>query len=756
MKFATRCIAAIVLAGVVHVPAFAQSGRSQPASAHAQHDADAALASLHLEQDPFAPVYVVMSRKSYEGMQDLVTGAVAKSDGAGTALVVSQTKAYQLSQISEQIHVRENRCGGFFAFASRAEADAFIRSDRSALAMKSNALLASYTIDNQTTVNPWLPQVQHTNIFSTINTLSSYQNRYYTSATGKTSAEWIRTNWQGLAGSRTDVTSELFACSTCSTQPSVILTIAGAELPNEIVVLGAHLDSINGSAGGSTTQVAPGADDDASGIATLTEVLRIAMANGWRPKRTVKFMGYAGEEVGLRGSNAIAQAHQAAGANVVAVLQLDMTNYRSGSVADMRLVSDYSNVDMKTFLTNLFDTYLAPLGMTRGTYTCGYGCSDHASWTSAGYPSAMFFEAGTGGSSGSSYNPYIHTANDTLANMGNSAQNSVKFAQLGLAFLGEAAKTAGSGGGNIPPVANFTFTTSGLTANFTDSSTDSDGSIASRSWNFGDSTTSTATSPSKTYTAAGTYTVTLTVTDNSGATSTKSSSVTVSSGGGGTVLTNGVPVTGLTATTGNSVNYTMVVPAGATNLSFTMSGGTGDADMYVKFGAAPTDTVYDCRPYASGNAETCTFATPSAGTYYVRLKAYAAFSGISLVGNYTTGGGGGGTSQTYSNTSAFAIGDNTTINSPITVSGRSGNAPTSTPVAVNITHTYKGDLKVDLVAPDGSVYVLHNRTGGSADNIIQTFTVNLSTEALNGIWNLRVNDNASGDTGTLNSWSITF
>ncbi|GAA4785339.1 proprotein convertase P-domain-containing protein [Lysobacter hankyongensis] len=307
---------------------------------------------------------------------------------------------------------------------------------------------------------------------------------------------------------------------------------------------------------------------------------------------------------------------------------------------------------------------------------------------------------------------------------------------------------------NVPPVANFTFTTSGLTATFTDTSTDSDGSIASRSWNFGDGTTSTVTSPSKTYSAAGTYTVTLTVTDNGGATNTKSSSVTVTAGGGGTVLTKGVPVTGLTATTGNSLNYTMVVPAGATNLTFTTSGGTGDADMYVKFGAAPTDTVYDCRPFAGGNAETCTFAAPSAGTWYVRLKAYSTFSGVSLVGDYTTGGGGG--TQTYSNTTPFAIGDNTTINSPITVSGRTGNAGTAVPVAVNITHTYKGDLKVDLVAPDGSVYVLHNRTGGSTDNIITTFTVNLSTEALNGTWNLRVNDNAAGDTGTLNSWSITF
>jgi PKD repeat protein len=306
---------------------------------------------------------------------------------------------------------------------------------------------------------------------------------------------------------------------------------------------------------------------------------------------------------------------------------------------------------------------------------------------------------------------------------------------------------------NVPPVANFTFTTSGLTATFTDTSTDSDGSIASRSWNFGDGTTSTATNPSKTYAAAGTYTVTLTVTDNGGATNTRSSAVTVTAGGGGTVLTRGVPVTGLTATTGNSLNYTMVVPAGSTNLTFTTSGGTGDVDMYVKFGSAPTDTVYDCRPFAGGNAETCTFAAPSAGTWYVRLKAYSTFSGVSLVGNYTTGGGG---TQTYTNTTDYTISDNATVNSPITVSGRTGNAGTAVPVAVNIVHTYKGDLKVDLVAPDGSVYVLHNRTGGSADNIVTTYTVNLSTEALNGTWNLRVNDNAAGDTGYINSWSITF
>jgi PKD repeat protein len=202
----------------------------------------------------------------------------------------------------------------------------------------------------------------------------------------------------------------------------------------------------------------------------------------------------------------------------------------------------------------------------------------------------------------------------------------------------------GGGGGNVAPVANFSSSASGLTVNFTDTSSDSDGSIASRSWTFGDGTTSTATNPSKTYAAAGTYSVGLTVTDNGGLSNTRTQSVTVTAGG----------------------------------------------------------------------------------------------------------------TQTYSNGTDVAIADNATVESAIAVSGRSGNGQTATPIAVNIVHTYIGDLKVDLVAPDGSVYVLHNRTGSSADNINTTYTANLSGEALNGTWRLRVNDNATNDIGRIDSWSITF
>ena len=226
---------------------------------------------------------------------------------------------------------------------------------------------------------------------------------------------------------------------------------------------------------------------------------------------------------------------------------------------------------------------------------------------------------------------------------------------------------------------------------------------------------------------------------------------------GGGVLTNGVAKTNQSGAAGASLSYTMVVPAGATGLKFVTSGGTGDADLYVKFGSAPTTTSYTCKSEGGTNAETCSIATAQAGTYYVLVKGYSAFSGMSITGSYTAGGGGGGT-QTYTNTTDVSIPDNnsTGVTSTIAVSGRTGNAPSTTAVAVNIVHTYSGDLVVELVAPDGSVYTLSNRVGGSADNIVKTYTVNLSSEAINGSWKLRAKDRAATDTGYINSWSITM
>ncbi|NBB91666.1 MAG: S8 family serine peptidase [Gammaproteobacteria bacterium] len=115
-------------------------------------------------------------------------------------------------------------------------------------------------------------------------------------------------------------------------------------------------------------------------------------------------------------------------------------------------------------------------------------------------------------------------------------------------------------------------------------------------------------------------------------------------GGGTTELSNGVPENNLSGAQGSEADFTIDVPSGATNLEIAMSGGSGDADLYVRFGAEPTTSTYDCRPYRNGNNETCEFATPQTGTYYIMLRGYSSYSGVSLVASFDEddGGGGGG------------------------------------------------------------------------------------------------------------------
>src|SRR5262249_43379125 len=146
----------------------------------------------------------------------------------------------------------------------------------------------------------------------------------------------------------------------------------------------------------------------------------------------------------------------------------------------------------------------------------------------------------------------------------------------------------------------------------------------------------TAANPSHTYAAAGTYTVTETVTDNNAKTNSASRSVTVSNSG----LQNGVGITISDATVNHQQSWTMTVPTGATNLVFTLSGGSGDPDLYVKFGSAPTTSTYDCRSWVTGPSETCTMSPVQAGTYYVMVNAYTAYSGVTLKGSYSVNTGG--------------------------------------------------------------------------------------------------------------------
>ncbi|MGW7198223.1 S8 family serine peptidase [Streptomyces chryseus] len=125
---------------------------------------------------------------------------------------------------------------------------------------------------------------------------------------------------------------------------------------------------------------------------------------------------------------------------------------------------------------------------------------------------------------------------------------------------------------------------------------------------------------------------------------------------------------------------------------------------------------------------------------------------VNAVTGTTTPGG-----ATFTNAANVTITDNTTVASSLAVTGRTGNAPAALKVDVDIKHTWRGDLVVDLVAPDGTVRNLKaSSSSDSADNVITTYTVDASSEVANGTWKLQVRDVASGDTGYIDSWSLTF
>ncbi|WP_446038290.1 M4 family metallopeptidase [Streptomyces sp. SID1121] len=115
-------------------------------------------------------------------------------------------------------------------------------------------------------------------------------------------------------------------------------------------------------------------------------------------------------------------------------------------------------------------------------------------------------------------------------------------------------------------------------------------------------------------------------------------------------------------------------------------------------------------------------------------------------------------SKVFESNTQVAIPDNgAAVTSTVNVTGLTGNAPTNLQVSVDITHTWRGDLVIDLVAPDGTAYrVKAASSGDSADNVVETYTVNASSEVANGAWKLKVQDVASADTGRINGFKLQF
>jgi leucyl aminopeptidase len=202
-------------------------------------------------------------------------------------------------------------------------------------------------------------------------------------------------------------------------QKSIRVRIEGSTRPDEVIVLGGHLDSINGWGG---TGKAPGADDNASGSSSLVEALRVLIAQP-QPQRSIEFYWYAGEESGLLGSAEIAETAKQQQRKIIAVLQLDMTMYPGDGVNNITSIADYTSPWLRDYLERINSAYI---GANINKDECGYACSDHASWYRRGFPTLMPTEAKF-----SNMFSMLHTEKDVISSV-MSFEHSLIFSKIAL------------------------------------------------------------------------------------------------------------------------------------------------------------------------------------------------------------------------------------------------------------------------------------------------------------------------------------
>lgn len=406
-----------------------------------------------------APAWLTMSADALAVLQRMapqaqVLGraevAVAVPESARSATLQTRTETVVAVEVDDQwlellslmAHQELQRCGGYVFHASPAEALATLHRLSRLPGAEPLAVgpAPSYAVDNGAEVLLLWPLLQASQLIATVDGLAAFQNRRYNSSHGVAAASWLADRWRALIPhGRRDV-RVLEVTHAGWPQKSVMFEMLGSSHPAETIILGGHLDSIApGSIEGTR---APGADDNASGIAALTEVIRVMMAGSYRPSRTLRFIAYAAEEVGLRGSGEIAADFLARSDQVLGVLQLDMTAFQ-GDSTDIWLYTDYTSAEQNNFLARLVSRYMP--GTTVGYSACGYACSDHASWHTRGFRASFPHEA-----SNANYNRLIHTAGDTTAVFANDPQHMLKFTQLALAYAVELGTLPRRGRGGTP------------------------------------------------------------------------------------------------------------------------------------------------------------------------------------------------------------------------------------------------------------------------------------------------------------------
>ncbi|KAH8685371.1 peptidase family M28, partial [Tricladium varicosporioides] len=263
--------------------------------------------------------------------------------------------------------------------------------------IQARAVTYPSALSHTTEANNLIAQLTTVGPKSWLQTLTDFYNRYYRSTYGTQAGTWLLSQIKSIAAPNSAITVTTFTHS--FSQPSIIVRVPGTS--SNLIIVGAHYDST----GGSSTARGPGADDNGSGVVTQLEALRVIAASSFKPKNTIEFHFYAGEEGGLLGSQAVMANYASAGKTVLAFVCQDMTGYSpSGKVS---VYTDYSDSGLVSYVRKVVVQYA---GGSYTTDTCGYGCSDHASAYANGFPAAYVCDEVIKTSS-----PYIHSPNDAYS-----------------------------------------------------------------------------------------------------------------------------------------------------------------------------------------------------------------------------------------------------------------------------------------------------------------------------------------------------
>jgi leucyl aminopeptidase len=360
------------------------------------------------------------------------------STACGTQEFVTYNGLHDLISEGHELMDTEKRvrCPGFFAKISKEIKGEAARRENRWLMNNCNktgpskeANVPNITPEVSELIQEWSQATNSRNIDEWVLKMSDgsmWPTRFHRSSHNNKVAEWIAGEFRRLAEGRTDVHIRLVD-HVDTPQKSVEVKIDGqGENMGKYVVLGGHQDSIHkDTSRWLPDSRSPGADDNASGIAVLLETFRVMMESNVKPNATVVFYTYAAEEIGLVGSQEIASEYAENNREVLGVLQLDMTMFSENRSNRIKMVGDYTSKELNSLAKTLLVEHL---NMETGDMTCGYACSDHASWNRYDFPAIMPAEDQV-------YTGIrrIHTSND-VNDEDLDAGYSERFAKLALAF----------------------------------------------------------------------------------------------------------------------------------------------------------------------------------------------------------------------------------------------------------------------------------------------------------------------------------